>query len=600
MNTFRIKEYQQQVDVFNSLLKKTRKKHATLSVFRLIVFLALLLTWFYLITLNLSVGITIGSALIGLFLALIKQHKNLEDKIEYLKTIIEVNQHEIRCCKNDFSVFEPGNEFIDPEHPYSYDVDLFGKGSLFQYINRTVTFKGREILAKWLLNTPLTKNKIIQNQGAVNDLKNKTSFRQQFIALGRIYKAGPEHHQAIKNWLNLPSFFKQKTLWKVLLWILPFINIAILSGVIFKIINFQVLVLVLIASLIFVGTKIKRFNLIYNQLNKSHASLKQLCHLFELIEKTPVNAQTLEQEKQKLFNHKLPASQQVKKLTKLLDGLDNRNNLLLGFILNGLLFWDWQYLWRIEKWQRSHHLDYENWQNTLAYYDAIISLANMAYNNPDYCFPEISQLEYEFTAYNIGHPLLPKDTRICNDFTLNKTQRYGIITGANMAGKSTFLRTVATNIILAGAGSVVCAKKLVFTPLPLYSSMRTEDSLMKNESYFFAELKRLQKITTALDKGHRLFIILDEILRGTNSEDKRKGSIGFVQKITQKQAHGLVATHDLELARLAEQQPDIFKAECFEVEIKNNELNFDYKLTPGVTKNMNASFLMEKMGIIDK
>ena len=168
-----------------------------------------------------------------------------------------------------------------------------------------------------------------------------------------------------------------------------------------------------------------------------------------------------------------------------------------------------------------------------------------------------------------------------------------------MAGKSTFLRTIAINLVLAGCGAPVCAKHLRFTPLPLHSSMRAEDSLMKNESYFFAELKRLQRITQELDKGEKLFIILDEILRGTNSEDKRKGSIGFVKKITAKQAYGLVATHDLELARLAEQQPDIFKALCFEVAIKNNELQFDYRLQPGVTKNMNASFLMKQMGIID-
>jgi DNA mismatch repair ATPase MutS len=242
--------------------------------------------------------------------------------------------------------------------------------------------------------------------------------------------------------------------------------------------------------------------------------------------------------------------------------------------------WDWQYIYRIEKWQLNHKVEFGNWLDCIANFDALISFANLKYNNPDFTFPILSQEEFEFSALNIGHPLLSSEVRVSNDFEILPSPRYAIVTGANMAGKSTFLRTIATNIVLAGCGAPVCAKQLKFTPLPLHSSMRTEDSLMKNESYFF--------------------IILDEILRGTNSEDKRKGSIGFVKKITQKRAHGLVATHDLELARLAEQQPDIFKALCFEVAIENNQLHFDYKLQPGVTQNMNASFLMKQMGIIEE
>jgi DNA mismatch repair ATPase MutS len=227
-------------------------------------------------------------------------------------------------------------------------------------------------------------------------------------------------------------------------------------------------------------------------------------------------------------------------------------------------------------------------------------LANLKFNNPDFTFPTLEVEDFTYNAVEIGHPLLHKEIRVCNNFNIDEKQRYAIVTGANMAGKSTFLRTIALNLILAGCGAPVCAKKMQITPLPLYSSMRAEDSLMKNESYFFAELKRLQRITKELDKNNKMFIILDEILRGTNSEDKRKGSIGFIKKITQKQAYGLVATHDLELAKLANNKTSVFKALCFEVEIINNKLQFDYKLTNGITQNMNASFLMKSMNIIDE
>jgi DNA mismatch repair ATPase MutS len=325
-----------------------------------------------------------------------------------------------------------------------------------------------------------------------------------------------------------------------------------------------------------------------------------MLQLLQLIEALDIKTALLTELKSSLFKNQLSASKQIHQLTKLLDALDNRNNLIVGIILNALLLWDWNLLFRIENWRQNHELDYNAWQKTIAYFDALNSLAGFSFNHPAYAFPTLSNELYAFEADSLGHPMLPVETRICNNFNLSEKPRYAIITGANMAGKSTFLRTIATNLVLAGCGAPVCAKKLHFKPLPLYSSMRTEDSLMKNESYFFAELKRLQHITQELEKGQQLFIILDEILRGTNSEDKRKGSIGFVKKITQKMAYGLIATHDLELARLAEQQPDIFKALCFEVAFKNDELKFDYKLKAGVTQNMNASFLMERMGIIDK
>jgi DNA mismatch repair ATPase MutS len=334
-------------------------------------------------------------------------------------------------------------------------------------------------------------------------------------------------------------------------------------------------------------------------LSGSLNTLKKMTNLFKLIENIDVKSVLLKDLKDTFYANKEPARVQIAKLIKIVDSLDNRNNIVLGFLLNGLLFWDWNHMLIIDKWKSRHIDNYVKWQDALSYFDALSSFANFAYNNVDFIFPEISSGEFIFEAENMGHPLISEKERICNNFIIGESPRYAIVTGANMAGKSTFLRTVAVNLILAGCGAPVCADKFIFTPLPVYTSMRAEDSLLKHESYFFAELKRLQNITKELDKGNKLFIILDEILRGTNSEDKRKGSIGFIKKITLKKAYGLVATHDLELAKLTETQPDIFTALCFEVKIENNKLDFNYKLQKGITQNMNASFLMKQMNIID-
>lgn len=599
MNKTRIPTYKSKLSDFNQELARTKKKHGRISMLRLSIFIGVLFSWFYVFTtLSTVVGAVLGIVLIVVFLILLKVHKRLEDKRRYLEAIIEINTNEIACCNGKFSVFNDGSEYVDHNHQYSYDIDLFGKGSLFQYLNRTVTIKGKNLLSSWLSSTPLEIGNIRENQRSVKELAEKLDFRQEFQVVGDLYASETEEEKLVDEWIEAPAFFKKLNGMSVLLWLLPIVNLSILVLTIIGYLNIVSILYVLLVNLTLVGYKLKQFNAYYGLLNRSHNVLRKVSRLVEEIELLQCKTNHLCDLKNKLAKNGLQASEQIQQLTRLINGLDNRNNMLLGVILNGFLLWDWQYVLRIDKWRLNHKFDFGNWLESIANFDALISLANLAYNNTDFTFPKLSEQEFEFKAKEIGHPLLSNEIRVCNDFEIMPSPRYAIVTGANMAGKSTFLRTIATNIVLAGCGGPVCAKELVFKPLPLHSSMRAEDSLLQGESYFFAELKRLQKITRALEKGEKLFIILDEILRGTNSEDKRKGSIGFVQKITEMQAHGLVATHDLELARLTEQKPDIFKALCFEVEIKNNELEFDYKLQPGVTQNMNASFLMKQMGII--
>lgn len=594
-----VNEYNIRIEKYTKELKTIKKNHLFVSLLRLFLFFCIVLSFTILYQKNHLLAMMIGVGLLVLFVLLIKKHKQIEDKKLFCNKLLEVNEQEKLAHQGMYDFFDAGKEFVNKNHPYSFDIDLFGKNSLFQYLNRTSTFLGKRKLAEYLSESPDSVDEIKNRQDAVKELAILLDFRQKFISTGKIYISNKNEVETIKKWFNLENFFNKEKPIKILIYTLPIVSFSILLLVVFSILSWKIVVLQIIINLLIISLKHKKFKVFYNLLNQSHKHLKTTAGLLKIIEQQKFETSVLKKLRASLFKNGQSANLQIKKLSKFLEALDHRNNILIGLLLNGCLLWDWQCVYRIEHWKKNKNGDFENWLKTIAHCDSLISLANFTYNHSDFCYPEFSKNEFEFSAKDIGHPLLSEQQRVCNDFELDSEQRYAIITGANMAGKSTFLRTIAINLVLAYSGTNVCAKKLKIKPLPIFSGMRTEDSLSKNESYFFAELKRLQQITRELENGKKMFIILDEILRGTNSEDKRKGSIGFMDKIVKQHACGLIATHDLELANLAKLQPNTFKTFCFEVSIENDKLNFSYKLQNGVTKNMNASFLMKKMGIID-
>jgi len=235
----------------------------------------------------------------------------------------------------------------------------------------------------------------------------------------------------------------------------------------------------------------------------------------------------------------------------------------------------------------------------LSEFESLLSFSVFAYNNQEsVSYPVISDNEFTFHAIELGHPLLHPSVRICNDISFSGTPSVLIITGANMAGKSTFLRTLSVNLILAMNGAPVCAKELVFTPCDIMSSIKIQDSLLNNESYFYAELLRIKDVIDHVKVNPRTLVILDEILRGTNTRDKHLGSVGLLEKLISLNSVVMIATHDLAIGELEKTYPDIVLNHCFEVELTNDQLIFDYKLKKGVSRKLNASFLMKKMGII--
>ena len=543
------------------------------------------------------------------FLLLVKYHNRLFCKKEYLATKIDVNRQELAALDNDFSSFCGGVEFVDSSHLYTFDLDVFGDRSLFQSVNRSVTEPGVKRLAAWFSSHLLDREEIRMRQEAVAELSRDFEFRQRFRILGLMHKGERADESELREWAATPSLFRKNRLLRILPYIVAGINLLLLMllfiGVITPVQWGAVFVILMGCSFAFTG-KVSRLQTLYGRKLKI---LSTYAALLSLVEERDMKAALLKRTVAKTREGKNSSSVAIHRLSRLMDELDWRNNIFVYAVLNALFFWELRQAMRIEAWREEHASDFTRWLEAIGEIDALLSLATFAYNNPDYVYPSVMDGEasgscgnvasepFRFSAVRLGHPLIERSRCVRNDIEMNGSPAFIIITGANMAGKSTYLRTVGVNYLLACIGAPVCAARMEVTPVRLVTSLRTSDSLNDNESYFFAELKRLKMIIDMLQHGEKLFVVLDEILKGTNSIDKQKGSAALVTQFMSLRTNGIIATHDLALGALSELFPGKIRNFCFEADITDGELTFSYKLRPGMAQNMNACFLMKKMGI---
>jgi len=588
--------YRSKVKSYSLLVKKSIWLSQTISRIRLLTFIftAALLIWFAQ-TGNYS-GICI-SLLTGIivFLILIRYHSKVLNEKKYREAVLRINSDELKVLDGNFSSFDGGNEFIDPDHPFSYDLDVFGDGSLFQYLNRTVTNHGREALADKLLNPLLQTDKIIGYQQAIAELSDKTEWRQDFQATGMIYNDNKYDKDRIIEWLNLPPLFCN-SLYGAILILVPTLTAVMILLSAMCYISGLFFMLYMMLPIGIVGIYSGRINRRHQHVSKTSQMLLKYSLLIRKAESLEVSSSSLIALKKKLLHQHDSASQQLRLLSKILAAIDTRLNPLAGILLNVLMLWDIFQMRRLEKWQQVNKLSLPGWFDAFAEFDWLISFAGYYYNNPDFCFPDINDKANRIEAEQMGHPLIHSSIRVTNPVLIRKGQ-FIILTGANMAGKSTYLRTIGANMILAMCGAPVCAKSFRFQPVNVFTSIHTSDSLAKNESYFYSELKRLKRIIDELQKGSELFIFLDEILKGTNSRDKHAGSEALLKQMIGLKASGIIATHDVSLASLQNAFPHHIITRCFEGGIDGDQLRFSYKLGDGISKNMNATLLMREMGI---
>ncbi len=596
MKTEILQKYQGLSDQYQSLSDSKKNQLKLISGARLISFLGIIPAWYYLNPINEILAFSISFIFLISFFILIKKYIQTENQLLYYQQLVKINQNEIRAISRDLSSFDPGNEFIDPHHDYSYDLDLFGIGSMFQFLNRTVTTRGKKHLASLLNQSQRSVSEITFKQEAIQELAEELVWRQNFMASGA-ETVNQKNSNQIEDSIGKQITLKSAALLKVLLMILPPLTMLLIalniSGIVEK--SFYLIPVFSQWAIFLIYSKtISKFN---RQFERRSKLLSQYANLLWQIESKDFKSDYLINLKSNLSVKGKTASQITSELHKILNEFDYRQNILVAFVLNSVFLWDVRCLSKLYNWQQNYATDLPHWFDVIAEMDALVSLANSNYNHPGWITPKVSQSGFIFTTEDLGHPLIDENRCISNSFQLINQEQIAIITGANMAGKSTFLRTVGVNLILASNGCKVCASGFEFSPIRIYTNMRTSDNLMNDESYFYAELLRLQSMLNLLRSGENLFVIIDEMLKGTNSVDKLNGSKELIHQLISLNTHGIVATHDLGLTELAQNIPSI-KNQCFEVQLHNDELNFDYKLTNGVTRTMNATFLMKKMGII--
>lgn len=530
------------------------------------------------------------------YLFLMQIHNRLFSKRNYQTQKLKLNENELKAQAYDFSLYDGAPELSDNSHSFAQDIDLFGNHSLFQSVNRTVTEAGKMQLANWFLSPCSQKAEIESRQQAVRELASRPEFFQHFHTVGNLSHTQSGQYSRLTHWcLNFHAKFSHPV-YRILTLLVPLGWLILGTGYLTGLVAGVWLNTYLLATLIFTLSQKRSVNAVYNQSDQLHNCLKIYAQLIQLLEQTPVQAGLLCQIRNQFQKDGTPVSSLLHRFTGHVHVLEQRLS-LASLVLNLLTLRDIRHAIALEKWMDSYRHEIPRWIEALGHFDALLSLGNYAFAHPDYTYPTVEDHYFVLQAQALAHPLMHRDQCVANDIHITDKAQFLIVTGANMAGKSTYLRTVAVNFLLGCTGLPVCAQQMTFCPAHLVTSLRTSDSLNEHESYFFAELKRLKMIIDRLKAGERLFIILDEILKGTNSADKQKGSLALIRQLLSYQASGIIATHDLILGTLADEFPGQVFNFCFEADIQDNELTFSYKIRKGIAQNMNACFLMRKMNI---
>ena len=595
-----MKELQLLLSQKKETLQKLQKKLTILGWFRVAVFLAItyfLLQYFILesqlkIHLYLAIFSTVLFFILGYFLV------DIKEKLQFYKNFIHIG-NEV-TTKTEFETGLDFEEDID-QHPFAKDLDILGKNSLFSYLNYGETTLGKNKLKDLLLDLSIDKEAIILRQKSVAELSAKTEWNIHFLTLAK----SMEIKGKIAHPKKLNSVFNNPILAKIATIVVPIFSLVALFMVIFTSISGGIIGLmfvgILIISRIVLYIYRKKMQELGEMLSFDSNQYEQFLNIFSHIENENFKEELNQSLQNKLRSGKSKSSRkEIEKLARLLRNYESGQG-NIGVILNNFFLWNLNFALKIENQFHNINDDLPQWFEAFAEYEALISLGIFKFKNPSYVLAEINTDGIKLKTEELVHPLLFQTEVVSNNFTINHNTEISIITGANMTGKSTFLRAVGTNLVLAMMGCPVAAKEFSFIPMKLFTSMRTSDSLSDGTSYFNAEILRLRKLVENLEKGEPQFIILDEILKGTNSQDKLTGSELFLEKLMKSNSlfSCLIATHDLDLTKIEDKFPLKIKNYCFELQNIDGELETDYKLQNGVTKSMNAIYLMRKFGIID-
>jgi ABC-type multidrug transport system fused ATPase/permease subunit len=577
-------------------LAKRQKRKSAFGVFRFGSIAALIAAFYFLYSFGWMYVLVANLLLVTLFIRLVILDLANKEAIAHIIELIRVNKDELLALDGQYYHFEDGQSLIPKEHFYAADLDILGHASLFQFINRTCSEMGSDQLATWLLK-PAKTTDILKRQAAVTELVSKNHWRQKLQAYGGEKKVTYSTLHRLQEWMVAPTVFRQFKPWKWLRYVLPAIILLISALTWLDVLSMQFFYGSLLLFAIIAYQVNKYIAPIHEQLSKMVEELEGLGRSIDIIEQETFESPLLHELQGAYSTSQDKASLKLKSLKRILDRLDIRYNIVISFPLNIFLLWNLQQVLDLEKWKTENTESVNKWFDTLGVFEALHSFATLHFNHPQWVFPTLAPEHFSLHANQLGHPLISEVKRVNNYINIDQQGEIMLVTGSNMAGKSTYLRSIGVNIVLAMAGAPVCAENFSVSPVQLLSSMRIADNLEESTSTFYAELKKLKTVIDKVNKHEKVFVLLDEILRGTNSLDRHTGSVALVKQLIKQQAAAVLATHDVELAALQNEFPLNILNFHFDVQVNNEQLYFDYQLKPGVCTSMNASILMKQIGI---
>ncbi|MCF0056321.1 MutS-related protein [Dyadobacter sp. CY356] len=544
------------------------------------------------------------------FVLIVKRYSKLSLEKQHVDFLLEINEDELLRQENGLSGFPSGQMFVNRNHPFVSDFDIFGTHSLFQLINRTTTEFGQSLLARWL-GEPASRDEILERQKAVKELTPKIDWRQDFQASGMRFNNEKSAFNKLLTWIEkpaklLPHQFKYLVI-SILLSILSTSAAAyFLYGLLSEVTFSFYYILPLVISL-FINRRILKTTRHISEeiIDSTHANIKTLGGYQALIDRIETEEfdSVLLQRLRSVFNqNSYSASKEINGLRTILEIFQTKGtkgsigkNDFYG-IFNSLWFFDFYLIIMTEKWKKKNRPFLISWASAVSEFEVLSSLAGFACSNDTFTFPEIVAEPYVIDFKELSHPLILNGKRVYNDFAFHGRGEIALITGSNMAGKSTFLRSVGINLVLAFMGAPCCARSGRVSHLKIFTSMRTQDNLEEGISSFYAELKRIEQLLKLVESGEPVFFLLDEMFKGTNSQDRYAGGASLIKQLAGLNAFGIISTHDLELAKLTANQKNITNY-SFNSEINDDEIIFNYRLTKGICTDFNARALMKRSGI---
>ncbi len=591
-----VNTYKNRIEQFSEKAGRLATKDKNFSWLRTIVFILFLVGLIYFANQRNGEAIFILAAVFAvIFPLLVRYHNRLKKQHFHLLSLQQINDEEIRRLQSKLKDMESGQEFQDASHPYTGDLDIFGEHSLFQLLNRCSTSKGKAMLARQMQN-PTRREDVLVRQAVVQELLPQLDWRQDFQANGRVAQANEEDTDTLLRWTAEPPSIEKRLPYLIALFILPLVTLAGIFFYFFWDASAYWPIGAIAVNMLILWSTAEKANLTHKKTSHSISALQAYKAMIGSVEQKDFEHERLQQLKGYFLHEDVQASKEINKLEYILDNFNARGNLFYH-IFNVVLLLDVYWLLRADRWKMNLRGDISRWFNSISELEMLNSIAGFAYSHPDYAFPQITEQPYVFEAENLGHCLIQSEGRVSNDFGMQGKGTVCIITGSNMSGKSTFLRTIGINIVLALMGAPVCANKMTTSVTQVFTSMRTQDSLEESVSSFYAELKRLKQLLQILEAPQiPVMFMLDEILKGTNSQDRHNGAASLIRQLSKLPSFGFVSTHDLELGRM-ENELDIVINYSFTSTIEQDEIYFDYKIHQGICKSFNASKLMAKMGI---